>query len=69
MAKIDFRGHKIETRKRTHDWAARVTGPNGALFVGESEKDVEQQARDFIRSVNPWRDADEESESEEPEVA
>jgi hypothetical protein len=63
---IIFRGYKLETRKRAHDWVARVTDPEGgqSLFTGKGQMEVEQQARDFIKQRHPWRDADE----EEPET-
>lgn len=67
MPIIIFRGYKLETRKRVHDWAARVTDPDGAthLFIGPDQKSVEQQGRDFIKGKNPFRDEDEEG----PEAA
>lgn len=73
---VTYRGHRFHVKARTHDWAARVDIPKShALsgagyrdFFGPSQLDVEQQARDFIKSLNPWRDANEE-ECEESGVA
>lgn len=62
MPTIIFRGYRIETRKRAHDYMARVTDPDNRpqLFIGASEMEVEQKARDYVKTRHPWRDEDEE---------